>query len=77
MKPNSVPKLTESLALEGLREASERVYELRKQLEDALIERDEMIREAASWARTSVLCRVTGLTRTQIWRISPGGRTSD
>lgn len=64
-------KLREQLTLDALRTASERVLRLRQELDEALQERDELIRLAAPWARTVSLRKATKLTRQQLWRIAP------
>lgn len=65
-------KLSVSLALQSLQEASEAVWALEEQLEEARRLRDDLIADAAQHVSVTRLARVTKLSRQMIYRISPG-----
>lgn len=77
MKPTSPRKISTSLAIESLREASERVWDLEDQLAIARAERDDLIRDASEFLTTSRISRVTKLSRQTIYKISPGRLDDD
>lgn len=65
-------KLSVSLALEALKNASDRVRALEDELEEARRVRDEMIADAVQSIPITRISRITKLSRQYIYRISPG-----
>lgn len=64
--------LSVSLALEGLKEASEAVRALETQLAEARRLRDVLTVDAiASGVKISRVSQITGLSRQYIWKLSP------
>jgi hypothetical protein len=72
MEHSQHPRLSVSLALEGIKEASEEVRALEIALAESRRVRDDLIADASQWVSVSRLSRVSKLSRQYIYRISPG-----
>lgn len=71
-EPTYPRTLSASLGLRALSEASEDVRRLEEELAEARRVRDDLIASLVESTKMKSLCKATGLTRQQIWRIAPG-----
>jgi hypothetical protein len=71
---NHEQKLSVGLALDQVRESSDKVRKLNDQLEFARRERNKFIKDALRFVPISQLMKITGMSRDMLYRIknSPG-----
>lgn len=75
MEQSQQPKLSVSMALEGLKEAAEEVERLETALADARALRDDLLRDAYGYVPVVKLARLAKLSRERASRIAGSDRS--